>query len=530
MQYNSWLYLFPFLGGSIILYYLIPVKRRWIGLLFSSLLFYILAMKNLVAVVLFTTATIYLGARTIEEFNEQFKLKKKELDRAARKELKSKITKKNRYVIALLCVINFGILFITKYFNFFGENINALFHALHISAQIPFLDIFLPLGISFYTLSAISYVTDVARGVCKAEKNYFRLLLFLIFFPIITEGPISRYGQLGEELKAEHHFDYKQFCFGAQLIVWGLFQKVLLSDRVNMYVRAIFANHEKYSGFPVIMAILLYTFQLYMDFAGCINIARGSAQLFGITLEENFKRPFFATSVNEFWRRWHITLGAWFKDYIFYPISLGTHFQKFSQNCRKHMNRYYAATIPGIFALFAVWFGNGIWHGAEWKYIIYGLYYYIIMVLGMLLEPAFVSFCSKLNIDRNASWYHTMQVVRTFILVNIGMLIFRSKDIKIAITMLGSVFQPWHGKSNFWQLAFNRGGLFKLDFLLIAFSVILLYFIGKKQENGHSIRELILAQPLPIRWAIYIIPIVLIIIAGAYGPGWGVADFIYAKF
>ena len=163
MQYNSWLYLFPFLGGSIILYYLIPVKRRWIGLLFSSLLFYILAMKNLVAVVLFTTATIYLGARTIEEFNEQFKLKKKELDRAARKELKSKITKKNRYVIALLCVINFGILFITKYFNFFGENINALFHALHISAQIPFLDIFLPLGISFYTLSAISYVTDVAR-------------------------------------------------------------------------------------------------------------------------------------------------------------------------------------------------------------------------------------------------------------------------------------------------------------------------------------------------------------------------------
>ena len=242
MQYNSWLYLFPFLGGSIILYYLIPVKRRWIGLLFSSLLFYILAMKNLVAVVLFTTATIYLGARTIEEFNEQFKLKKKELDRAARKELKSKITKKNRYVIALLCVINFGILFITKYFNFFGENINALFHALHISAQIPFLDIFLPLGISFYTLSAISYVTDVARGVCKAEKNYFRLLLFLIFLPIITEGPISRYGQLGEELKAEHHFDYKQFCFGTQLIVWGLFQKVLLSDRVNMYVRAIFSK------------------------------------------------------------------------------------------------------------------------------------------------------------------------------------------------------------------------------------------------------------------------------------------------
>ena len=371
MQYNSWLYLFPFLGGSIILYYLIPVKCRWIGLLFSSLLFYILAMKNLVAVVLFTTATIYLGARTIEEFNEQFKLKKKELDRAARKELKSKITKKNRYVIALLCVINFGILFITKYFNFFGENINALFHALHISAQIPFLDIFLPLGISFYTLSAISYVTDVARGVCKAEKNYFRLLLFLIFFPIITEGPISRYGQLGEELKAEHHFDYKQFCFGAQLIVWGLFQKVLLSDRVNMYVRAIFANHEKYSGFPVIMAILLYTFQLYMDFAGCINIARGSAQLFGITLEENFKRPFFATSVNEFWRRWHISLSSWFRDYVYIPLG-GNRVSKI-----KHIRN-----------LLIVWFLTGLWHGAAWNFVAWGLYYGVILIIEKyLLSP-----------------------------------------------------------------------------------------------------------------------------------------------
>ena len=261
MQYNSWLYLFPFLGGSLILYYLLPIKRRWIGLLFSSLLFYILTMKSLVVVVLFTTAAIYLGARVIEQFNETFKLKKKELDRAARKELKNKTTTKIRYVIAFLCFINFGILFVTKYFNFFGENINALFNALHIPAQIPFLNIFLPLGISFYTLSAISYVTDVARGVCKVERNYLRLLLFLIFFPVITEGPISRYGQLGEELKAEHRFDYKQFCFGAQLITWGLFQKVLLSDRVNMYVRAIFANHERYSGFPVIMAILLYTFQ-----------------------------------------------------------------------------------------------------------------------------------------------------------------------------------------------------------------------------------------------------------------------------
>ena len=424
MQYNSWLYLFPFLGGSIILYYLIPVKCRWIGLLFSSLLFYILAMKNLVAVVLFTTATIYLGARTIEEFNEQFKLKKKELDRAARKELKSKITKKNRYVIALLCVINFGILFITKYFNFFGENINALFHALHISAQIPFLDIFLPLGISFYTLSAISYVTDVARGVCKAEKNYFRLLLFLIFFPIITEGPISRYGQLGEELKAEHHFDYKQFCFGAQLIVWGLFQKVLLSDRVNMYVRAIFANHEKYSGFPVIMAILLYTFQLYMDFAGCINIARGSAQLFGITLEENFKRPFFATSVNEFWRRWHMTLSGWFREYVYIPLG----------GNRVSMPRH-------ILNLLIVWVLTGFWHGAAWNFILWGLYYGILLILEKYI---FAPLLKKL--PKAARHIYTM------LLVMFGWVLFSNTDFGSMRTYVGTLFGI--GTKGFLDLAF----------------------------------------------------------------------------
>ena len=186
MQYNSWLYLFPFLGGSIILYYLIPVKRRWIGLLFSSLLFYILAMKNLVAVVLFTTATIYLGARTIEEFNEQFKLKKKELDRAARKELKSKITKKNRYVIALLCVINFGILFITKYFNFFGENINALFHALHISAQI--LRYFSPTWNLLLYLICHQLYNRCCPGSMQSRKELFSPSPVFDFFPDYYRG------------------------------------------------------------------------------------------------------------------------------------------------------------------------------------------------------------------------------------------------------------------------------------------------------------------------------------------------------
>lgn len=530
MQYNSWLYLFPFLGSSLLLYYIFPLKYRWTILLFSSIIFYLLGSRYLILFLLFSTLTIYLATLEMEHRNLEFQKMKSTLEKTERKTQKKLLEKKNKIILFLICLINFGILFFTKYFNFAGENLNHLFSQFNLSAQIPVLHLLLPLGISFYTLSAVSYVTDVARGMCTAEHNYFRLLLFLIFFPVITEGPISRYGQLGIQLKEEHAFNYNTFCFGCQLLLWGLFQKVVLSDRVNMYVHHIFSNSSNYCGLPVILAILLYTFQIYMDFAGCINIARGSAALFGIQLEENFRRPFFSTSVNEFWRRWHITLGSWFKDYIFYPISLSHPFQKLSQNCRKHMNRYYATVVPGLFALFAVWLGNGIWHGAEWKYICYGLYYYMIMTLGILLEPLFVYILSFSHISRDMVWYHRFQIVRTFLLVNIGMLIFRAKDLSTAFSMFCSMFRSYHFKTPFFQWIFKVGGLRKLDLILIIMSIVALIFIGLHQEKGLRMRETISKLRLPFRWCIYLASVISIIAIGAYGPGYGIIDFIYAQF
>ena len=500
--------------AAVVLYYLVPKRFQWIVLLAANYIFYLCGGVLLTGYLLAATVCTYAAGLALERLNA----KKGQLDKNLWK-------RRKKSVAAAALIFNFGMLYVVKYLDGTLEVLSQI-----AGRPVTQINILVPLGISYYIFQSCGYVIDCYRGKYAVEHNIGHYALFVSFFPQMVQGPISRFRDLGGQLTAQRNLDFENLRSGIQLMLWGYFKKLIIADRAGVLVNTVFDNYDSYSGSIIALAVFFYCIQLYCDFSGGIDTARGVAHLFGVNLAENFRRPIFADSVADYWRRWHITLGAWFKDYIFYPISLGTHFQKFSQNCRKHMNRYYAATIPGIFALFAVWFGNGIWHGAEWKYIIYGLYYYVIMVLGMLLEPAFVSFCSKLNIDRNASWYHTMQVVRTFILVNIGMLIFRSKDIKTAITMLGSVFQPWHGKSNFWQLAFNRGGLFKLDFLLIAFSVILLYFIGKKQENGHSIRELILAQPLPIRWAIYIIPIVLIIIAGAYGPGWGVADFIYAKF
>lgn len=530
MQYNSWLYLFPFLGGSVLLYYLIPVKHRWKILLFSSILFYLISARYLIFFVAFSTFTVYAAALHIEGKKRAFKEIRSGLEKSERKKYKKGMESEIRRVVLIAAFLNFAVLIFFKYFNFIGENLNQLFLFTGNAINIPRLKLFVPLGISFYTLSAVSYVTDVGRGMCTAEKSYFRLLLFLLFFPVITEGPIERYGVLGVQLRGEHSFDYKSFCFGCQLIIWGLFQKVVLSDRVNLLVSNVFSHHQKYSGLPVITGLLLYTFQLYMDFSGCIDIARGSAELFGIHLTKNFKRPFCAASVNEFWRRWHITLGAWLKDYIFYPVSLSKPFQRLSKACRKRLPGYYAATFPAIFALFAVWLTNGVWHGAEWKYIFYGLYYYIIMVSGMLLEPLFATLCSRLSLHRESRGFHLFQQIRTFIFVNIGMLIFRAKDLPTAFAMLRSVFIPYRFKTGYFQWLWVRGNLRKYELLLIVGSILFLYIYGRYKEKGGQLREAIAKKALPIRWSVYLVAILTVVMAGAYGPGFGIVDFIYARF
>ncbi len=532
MPYNTWFYLLPFLGTSLLIYYLLPPRFRWTVLLCASILFYMIASGLLILVVFGTAVVIWAAALRIEAHRKHFEEEKEKVPRNERKELKALLGRKNGRVIAAACLVAFGILFFTKYFNFAGENLNALFGQIGIPARIPALRLMMPLGISFYTLSAVSYVTDVSRERCAAEKNLFRLFLFLIFFPVVTEGPISRYQQLGTELKEEHLFNYREFCFGAQLIVWGLIQKVVFADWLNRYVHEVFKYYDDYSGIVVILGMLIYTFQIYMDFDGCINIARGSAQMFGIRLTENFRQPFFAASAAEFWRRWHISLGAWLKDYIFYPISLSRFFQKLSKACRKHMNRYYASAVPTAAALLGVWLGNGIWHGAEWKYIFYGIYYYIILFAGRMLEPLFEKSASALKIDRSGKVWHAFQVARTFVIVNIGMLIFRAEDLGAGFHMLASMFRPWDpGKyGSFFRWARNECNFAIATWVGIVAAVVLVFLVGLAHERGIRIRERIAALPIACRWAVYMGAVLLVVIFGAYGPGFGEIDFIYAGF
>lgn len=529
MQYNSWLYAIVFLGVSVLLYYAIPKKYRWLVLFAASTAFYLISCRQLILVLIAGAAVVYFGAILIENKKCRYKASKGELPKEDRKLAKARLKRQNGRILAVVCIIMFGVLFFTKYYNFAAGNINSLVEKLNGSFSISRLHLLMPLGISFYTLSAVSYIADVSRGTCSAQRSFPKLLLFLFFFPVITEGPISRYSQLGEQVAEGHDFDYRRFCFGAQLMLWGLFKKVVLADRLDGFVGNIFGDSSVLGGWAVLLGIIFYTFQIYMDFSGCVDIARGSAELFGITLEENFKRPFFAVSVNDFWRRWHITLGAWLRDYIFYPLSLSRPFQSLSKSSRKFMNNYYSATVPALIALLAVWFGNGIWHGAAWKYVCYGLYYYVIIALGMLLEPAFAASLGKLGIDRKGRGFHLFQIFRTFILVNIGMMIFRADNMKIAFSMFASLFKPFSSSQSFFGFLSSHG-LPPEHALIIVIGAVIVFVVGFFQEKGIHIREWIAKKPLPVRWSVYIAAAAAVVVLGAYGPGFGAVDFIYAQF
>ncbi|MDD6213438.1 MAG: MBOAT family protein [Clostridiales bacterium] len=529
MQYNSFVYLTVFLPIVVLLYYVIPKKRRWIVLLAASLGFYWLSGGYRIFVIMLSAVSCYGAALWLEKQDKIYAEKKGELDKAQRKQMKAEISARKRRILVICILSQVLILVFCKYLNFLGENLNAMLGLAGIPETIPAFRLLMPLGVSFYTLSAIGYIADVHMGKCSAQRNYGRLLLFLIFFPIITEGPICRYDQLGKELEEEKTFSWQCFSSGLLLILWGLFKKVVLADRVNHMVQVIFSQYTDFSGWAIIMGIMLYTFQIYMDFSGCIDITRGSAALFGIAVPDNFNQPFFSASVNEFWRRWHMTLGAWLRDYIFYPISLSKRFMNLSRKARASLPSYYAAAIPSLIALAAVWLGNGVWHGAEWKYIVYGLYYYVIMALGMLLEPAFQKGLGILHINRESFGYHLFQMARTFVLVNIGMTIFRADSVKEAVRMLSFVFVQRDQALGFRNYVLDNG-IGKAEWLLLLVGLFAVFLVGIWKEKGISVTEKIQSMAFPLRLGIYIAGIMIVVIGGAYGAGFGAVDFIYAQF
>ena len=405
-------------------------------------------------------------------------------------------------------------------------NINGILSAFGSRGRLSVLKLTLPLGISFYTFQSVSYVVDVYRGKHEPQKNFFKYALFVSFFPQLLQGPIGRYERLGEQLYEGHAYDLKNIQFGLQRILWGMLKKMVLADRVNAAVTLIFNNYWNYGGWINVFGVILYSIQLYADFSGGIDITIGIAQMFGITMDENFRQPYFSRSISEFWRRWHITLGTWMKDYIFYPFSLSRCMNKFGKWCKKTFGNNVGKLLPVSLANLLVFFIVGIWHGAAWKYIMYGMYNGVIIAASGMLAPVYARIHESLHINPKSWWYQVFCIIRTFILVNIGFYFDMAPDLHAANVMLLDTVTKAH-LSQISMATVKAVGLTAQDLIIVAAGCIIIFVVSVLKEKNIKIREAVASRNIVLRWFIYIVFIMFILI---YGSTSTTSDFIYANF
>ncbi|WP_339362871.1 MBOAT family O-acyltransferase [Vallitalea maricola] len=441
------------------------------------------------------------------------------LPKKERKQLRAIIKKKKRFVLAIYVIINIGILLTLKYFNFFASSSIGLLGWLGINVSAPVIKIALPLGISYYTLQSISYVVDVLRGKYQSEKNIFKIALFISFFPQMHEGPFGRYDALMPQMTSGEQIKINNLYNGIAQMFWGMFKIFMVANRAAIISDAVFKNYESYGGFTVIIGVIAYTIQLYAEFSGYIDLAAGVAKIFGIGLAKNFDMPFLALNVGDFWRRWHISLGGWFRDYIFYPISTSRALMNLVKNLPAFLANLLTITIP----LFFVWFLTGLWHGASSKYIVYGLYYFVLMIIFNVISPLVNRVLSKKNITSENRFIKGLRLTKTLILVGIGMLMFRAENLLVFRQMLGSVFSRGSEFQLFSAIEPNDFIIFILSFIVILLSVIM----KLKDIDIESRFEALSSYK---KYWICFCVFCIIVIFGAYGLGYIPPDPIYGGF
>lgn len=540
MNYTS-LNFILFVALTVLVYFLFPFKKqKWTVLLVASYVFYLFAGYKYVAFILFTTVSTYLFALWINRIGvkskETLKLNKQTWDKDKKKKFKNSIKHKKRFVMALVLVVNFGILAFLKYYNFFAGSLNDVMGMFGIGFSAPTLKLFLPLGISFYTFQSMGYIVDVYREKVAPEKNIAKLALFVSFFPQIIQGPISFYDQLAHQLYEPHKFDFTRFKYGMELILWGFFKKLIIADRAVVAINTVTADYAAYNGTTLTFTILLYALQLYADFSGGIDISRGVAQIFGIDMVDNFKRPYFAKSINDYWRRWHITLGAWLKNYLFYPLAMSNLFINASKKMKgtkfgsTKAGTHIAKVLPTSIASLIVFLVVGIWHGANWKYVAFGIWNGGIIMISILLKPVFDWVLAKLRINAQSFAYGVFQMFRTFLVVLVGYVFDVAPNFSQAMNTFKLALVDQSLSVGWSQI--SELGLDKFDYAIIIFAMIVVFVASVIQERHSSttIREMLDRKPFALRGLVIFAGLMLVLVFGIYGPGYDPAAFVYMQF
>ena len=528
-SYFAVIFLVAFLPICIIVYSIIPQKTKKYFLLFASMVFFWLVSGQLIVYLILTIMSVHYFGIWLDRIQGKRNAAVKAAPKEERKALKKVFLHQSRLVLLFAAVIHIGVLLVIKYSPFFTTNVNNLFALLNVPLQLDIPSYIMPIGISFFTLQAISYLFDVYRGLIKADDNIFRLALFMSFFPQIVEGPICRYGQTADQLWNVKQIEFENLKLGAQRILFGLMKKLVIADRLNPLIKEVFSNYSNYQGGIIAIAAVCYTIQLYMDFSGTMDAVMGIAQIFGVTMPENFQRPFFSKSISEFWQRWHITLGTWFKDYIFYPVTMSKPMKSLTSSARKKLGNHFGPLLAGSVALFCVWFCNGLWHGSAWNYIFFGMYHFALILAGNIISPAVTATNKKLHINADCFAYRTMQMVRTTILVIIGELFFRAEGLKDGLAMFGKMVTDF-SFSTLDSTLMDKLKIDVQDIIIVAVALVIIFVISVLNEKGINIRLSLKKKNIVIRWGLLYALIMFIVIFGAYGKGYVPVDPIYANF
>lgn len=498
MLFNSYNFLIFFPIVTLI-YFLIPHKIRYIWLLIASYYFYMCWNAKYALILLASTVITYASGILIDRAN-------KKIDDEKRR------TRRKKIYVAASVVINLGILFVFKYFDFAIDNINRGLSALNMQILNPSFDIVLPVGISFYIFQAIGYTIDVYRGDVKTEKNFLKYALFVSFFPQLLAGPIGRAKSLIPQIYEKHEWDGQRVKDGLLLMIWGGFQKIVIADRVVVVVDTVFNNFPEYGGMYIVVAAVLFAFQIYCDFSGYSTIAVGAAKVMGFNLTENFNCPYFSTSVAEFWRRWHISLSSWFRDYLYIPLG-GNRKGKL----RKYIN---------IMIVFLV---SGLWHGAQWSYVIWGGLNGIFQIIGDRLKGVRDWLVKKLHLNRETASHKIYKIITTFILIDFTWIFFRASRAKEALSMIKSIFTTYNPWILFDESLFELG-LGRKEFQFMILSIIILLVADFIKWKGYNVREWVYKQERWFRWAFYIVAILVVLVFGVWGPAFDESSFIYFQF
>ena len=462
---------------SVICYYAVPKKMRWGVLLLSSIIFYVWSVPYLILYLLFSAGTTFVYGKWVGKHKE-----------------------KGKGMLAAVIAANLVVLLVLKFYPL-----------CEVKLGFPALKILMPMGVSFYTLQVIAYCVDVYKGKTEAQESFLRYLLFVSFFPQILQGPIPRYGQLKEQLFAGHAFDYVTVKSGFQLMLWGMFLKMVVADRAAIFVNTVFPEYHLYAGGILAVAAILYSIQLYTDFLGCVCIAMGAAEVYGIRLQTNFERPYLAVSVKDFWRRWHISLSSWLRDYVYIPLG---------GNRKGKLRRY-----VNLMLTFLV---SGIWHGSGMQYIFWGMMQGGYQIAGEIFMPIRKKVRVIWKLEEEAPFLIAWQRICTFAMITVSWVIFRSENLRSGLAMLKRIVTdvtPWV----FFDGSLFTCGITKHNFIALILCIVLVMFIEQRQEK-EAVRALVEKQHVIVRWCIYLGAIALIIVLGVYGPGYDATQFLYGQF